>query len=235
MIAVTAYICTGGRRKRLPFFNRGITPIADEEIATWKSNRPEEKATDRYTRRSSRSQNPSTATSPKRAPSVIQYRNAGRPSFDVASQRSVIDDGKYSFDLPQAPGSVLAKAPNARSGLTDETVPGDDPFLPLPRRNPARLHKLPPSSPTLQARAKESRSSSMRSISEAAWRDAMATEPLPPRGSMDNYSQHRGRLYADSSIPLPPQLYFGDNEQFTGLSPPPSRRGSDNAIGRVVG
>ncbi|OTA57708.1 hypothetical protein K449DRAFT_133520 [Hypoxylon sp. EC38] len=235
LIAVAAYLCTGGRRKKIPLFNRGITPIGDEEIATWKSNRQAEKVTDRYTTRPSHSQNPSIATSTKRAPSVIQYQNGGRPSFEVASPRSFISGGKYSFDLPQAPGAVLAKAPNARSGLTDETVPGDDPFLPSPRRNPSRLHKLPPNSPNLHVRAKGSRSSSMRSFSEAAWRDAMTTELPPPRHSSDAYSRNQSRIYSNSSIPPPPQFSFSDNEQFTGLSPPPSRRNNDNTIGLAVG
>ncbi|KAI1136937.1 hypothetical protein F5Y05DRAFT_91174 [Hypoxylon sp. FL0543] len=235
LIAVAAYLCTGGRRKKLPLFNRGITPIGDEEIATWKSNRPAEKVADIYTTRPNHSSKPSTATSTKRAPSVIQYQNGGRPSFEVASPRSFIGDGKYSLDLPQAPGAVLARAPNARSGLTDETVPGDDPFLPTPRRNPSRLHKSPPNQPNLHGRAKGSRSSSMKSFSEAAWREAMSTEPLPHRASSDAYSRSYNGIYSNPSIPPPPRLPFGDNEQFTGLSPPPSRRKSDKTIGLAVG
>ncbi|KAI0838882.1 hypothetical protein F5Y06DRAFT_303498 [Hypoxylon sp. FL0890] len=236
LIAVAAYFCTGGRRKRLPLFNRGITPIGDEEIATWKSNRPAEKVTDKYTTRPSHSQNPSTATSTKRAPSVIQYQNGGRPSLEVASPRSFIGGGKYSFDLPQAPGAVLARAPNARSGLTDETVPGDDPFLPSPRRNPSRLHKSPPNPSSLHGRTKGSRSSSMRSFSEAAWRDAMATADLPPhRASSDAQSRSYTGIYSNPSIPPPPRLSFGENEQFTGLSPPPSRRNHGTTIGLAVG
>ncbi|KAI1214149.1 uncharacterized protein F4807DRAFT_468104 [Annulohypoxylon truncatum] len=236
LIAVAAYLCTGDRRKKLPMFRikRGITPIGDDEIATWKSNRSAEKVTDRYTTRPSHSQNPSTATSTRRAPSVIQYHNGGRQSFEVASPRSFIGDGgKYSFDLPQAPGAVLARAPNARSGLTDEAVPGDDPFLPSPKRNPSRLHKLPPNSPSLHGRTKGSRSSSLRSYAEAAWRDGLE-QNSSPRVSSDAHTRNHNRIYSNSSIPPPPRLSFGDNDQLTGLSPPPSRR-NDSTIGLAVG
>lgn len=234
LIAVAAYLCTGRRRKRLPMFNRGITPIGDDEIATWKSNRSAEKVTDRYTTRPTHSQNPSTSTSTRRAPSVIQYGGT-RPSFEVpvTSPRSFISN-KHSFDLPQPPVAVLARAPNARSGLTDEAVPGDDPFLPSPKRHPSRLHKLPPNPPGAHGRTKGSRSSSMRSFSEAAWRDAQI-ESSSPRGSSDANARSHYRIYSNSSIPPPPRLSFGDNEQLTGLSPPPSRRNNDSTIGLAVG
>ncbi|XXG98126.1 hypothetical protein Hte_004447 [Hypoxylon texense] len=234
LIATAAYLCTGGRRKRIPGFNRGITPIGDDEIATWKSNRSAEKVADRYTSRPSHSQNASTST--RRAPSVIQYQHGGRPSLDVVSSPRSFIDGKYSFDLPQAPGAVLARAPNARSGLTDDMVPGDDPFLPSPKRHPSRLHKLPPGSPSMHGRTKGSRSSSLRSFAEAAWRQGEGAETTSsPRGSSDAHSRNNHyRIYSNSTIPPPPRLSFGDNEQLTGLSPPPSRR-QDSSIGLAVG
>ncbi|KAI4867451.1 hypothetical protein F4820DRAFT_202459 [Hypoxylon rubiginosum] len=234
LIAAAAYLCTGGRRKRIPGFNRGITPIGDDEIATWKSSRlsAEKATTDRYTMRPSHSQNASTST--RRAPSVIQYQHGGRPSLDVVSSPRSFIDGKYSFDLPQAPGAVLARAPNARSGLTDDMVPGDDPFLPSPKRHPSRLHKLPPGSPSTHGRTKGSRSSSLRSFAEAAWRQGEVAETSSPRGSSDAHSRNHYRIYSNSTIPPPPRLSFGDSEQLTGLSPPPSRR-QDSSIGLAVG
>ncbi|KAL2269974.1 hypothetical protein VTJ83DRAFT_2158 [Remersonia thermophila] len=88
---------------------------------------------------------------------------AGRYSTDAESRRSFHQahhryhssggggggngSRKTSFDkaLPQTP--IQARAPNSRAGLTDETVPGDDPFiLPSPghRRGLSRLSKPPP-------------------------------------------------------------------------------------------
>ncbi|KAF3067170.1 hypothetical protein GL218_08772 [Daldinia childiae] len=229
LIAVAAYLCTGDRRRRLPMFNRGITPIGDDEIATWKSNRSAEKV-NRYTTRPVHSQNGSTSTSTRRAPSLIQYQNGARPSLEVISPRSFIGD-KNSFDLQQIPGAVLARAPNARSGLTDEAVPGDDPFLPAPRRYPSRLHKLPPNSPVMNSR-KESRSNSLRSFSEPSWRDS-AVETSTPRASNEGYARSH-RIYSNSPLPPPPRLSYGENDQFTGLSPPPSRR-NESTIGLAVG
>ncbi|KAI1651472.1 uncharacterized protein F4817DRAFT_365829 [Daldinia loculata] len=229
LIAVAAYLCTGDRRRRLPMFNRGITPIGDDEIATWKSNRSAEKV-NRFTTRPTHSQNGSTSTSTRRAPSLIQYQNGARPSLEVISPRSFIGD-KNSFDLPQIPGAVLARAPNARSGLTDEAVPGDDPFLPAPRRHPSRLHKLPPNSPVMNNR-KELRSNSLRSFSEPSWRDS-AVETSPPRGSSEGFARSH-RIYSNSPLPPPPRLSYGENDQFTGLSPPPSRR-NESTIGLAVG
>ncbi|KAI5865115.1 hypothetical protein GGS23DRAFT_410371 [Durotheca rogersii] len=231
MVALAAYLCTGNRRRRIPMLNRGITPIGDDEIATWKLNKPAEKETDRYTRRPSHSQNASISTSTRRAPSLIQYQNGGRPSLEVTSPRSFIG-GKQSFDLPQVPGAVLARAPNARSGLTDEMVPGDDPFLPSPKRHPSRLHKLPPSTPSMHTRAKGSRSSSLKSSPEGGWRDGVA-DISPARGSGDRPRSH-SRVYSSSSIPPPPRMSFSENDQWTGLSPPPSRR-NDTIIGLAVG
>ncbi|KAI0110136.1 hypothetical protein F4814DRAFT_393389 [Daldinia grandis] len=229
LIAVAAYLCTGDRRRRLPMFNRGITPIGDDEIATWKSNRSAEKV-NKFTTRPTHSQNGSTSTSTRRAPSLIQYQNGTRPSLEVISPRSFIGD-KNSFDLPQIPGAVLARAPNARFGLTDEAVPGDDPFLPAPRRHPSRLHKLPPNSPAINSR-KEPRSNSLRSFSEPSWRDS-AVETSPPRGSSEGFARSH-RIYSNSPLPPPPRLSYGENDQFTGLSPPPSRR-NESTIGLAVG
>ncbi|KAI1079554.1 hypothetical protein F5B20DRAFT_169858 [Whalleya microplaca] len=234
LIAGVAYWYTRGRRRRGALFNRGITPIGDDEIATWKSNRPDEKETDHYTSRLSHSHNPSTSTSThKKAPSLIQYQNGGRPSLDVGPPRTFSTNTKYSFDLPQSPGAVLARAPNARSGLTDEMVPGDDPFLPSPKRQPSRLHKAPPNSPGTNYRTtRGSRSSSMKSSVEP-WHGALEASP---RGSSDaNLRGGHNRLFSFSSIAA---INFGENDQLTGLSPPPSRRNNDirnNDIGRALG
>ncbi|KAK4101670.1 hypothetical protein N658DRAFT_531771 [Parathielavia hyrcaniae] len=112
----------------------------------------------------------STSTSSlRKPPSVIVYSSrshdattAARHSTDAESRRSFAQNYMYggggggaktSFDnnnnnnisknLPQTP--IQARAPNARAGLTDESVPGDEPFiLTSPKRTPSRLSKLPP-------------------------------------------------------------------------------------------
>ncbi|KAI0011608.1 hypothetical protein F4779DRAFT_191447 [Xylariaceae sp. FL0662B] len=225
LIVAAAYWYTRRRRRQGALFNRGITPIGDDEIATWKANRPDEKETDRYTTRSGHSHNASTSTH-KKAPSLIQYQNGGRPSLDVGSPKTFTNP-KYSFDLPQSPGAVLARAPNARSGLTDEMVPGDDPFLPSPKRQPSRLQKLPPGSPGTHHRTRGSRSSSMKSSVEP-WHGVLEASP---RGSSDAHLRGgHNRLFSFSSIAA---INFGETDHLTGLSPPPSRR--NDAAGRALG
>ncbi|CAJ2513264.1 Uu.00g013830.m01.CDS01 [Anthostomella pinea] len=251
LIVVAAYLCVRRRHRRISLFNRGITPIGDEEIETWK--RPNRRTStkekrqsgldpaDIFTRRPMHTPNISTL-SLKRAPSVIQYQHngAGRISLEAAlatSPRSFINSSgrKYSMDLPRPEPAVLALAPNARSGLTDETVPGDDPFVvqPSPKRHPSRLYKSPPnSSPNARTHSRTwgSRSSSMRSYTEA-WQQQGGGVEASPTGSCPHSNGH-SRIYSSSSIP--PRLSSGDDEALMGLSPPPSRRNNE-VIGQALG
>ncbi|KAI9782950.1 MAG: hypothetical protein M1839_004425 [Geoglossum umbratile] len=49
-------------------------------------------------------------------------------------------NAEWMEKLPMTP--TTAKAPNARMGLTDEIVPGEEPFIPLPKRSTSRgLHR----------------------------------------------------------------------------------------------
>jgi hypothetical protein len=230
VIAITAYCVTRNcRKRRRGLFNRGITPIGDDEIASWKLNRCNEKEAERYTAR----------PSSNKAPSLIQYQNGGRPSLEVSSPLSPLsysEKRSMSFDLPRAPeGAVLARAPNARSGLTDETVPGDQPFVPTPRRNPSKLSKQPPSPPmnidTFQIqsqgqRLKGPRSNSMRSAPESRQRTSSDTPPSSRGG--------HSRIYSSSAIP-PAVVLSEAEQQFAGLSPPPNRRAPIDDIGRAIG
>ncbi|KAK4044519.1 hypothetical protein C8A01DRAFT_42701 [Parachaetomium inaequale] len=184
------------RQHRLPFLSRGVSPIDDDEIERWKSPRGEkgrfkagdtdveaDAALNKETGAPSHAKQPSTS-SVKKPPSVIVYSRAydsqggTRHSTDAESRRSFAQNhpayggGKTSFDkaLPQTP--IQARAPNARAGLTDDSVPGDEPFLFSPKRTPSRLSKLPPNTAHMgggrrvhHARARSSRSST-RSFGE---------------------------------------------------------------------
>lgn len=57
--------------------------------------------------------------------------------------------------MPEPP-ALVARAPNSRSGLTDEAIPGADPFLPPLKRQSTRLSKNPNGG---HARTKSRRSS----------------------------------------------------------------------------
>ncbi|RYP74228.1 hypothetical protein DL771_003161 [Monosporascus sp. 5C6A] len=231
-IVVAVYLRSRRRRHRFGgIFRRGITPIGDEEIATWRLNQPDEKGPEKYTTRPSHTPNASTST--RKAASVIQYQSGGRPSEEIASPGSWSLKKSMSFDIPRLPPSaVLAVAPNARTGLTDETVPGDQPFLPSPRRNHSRLQKTPPSSPRMndhQHRTKGSRSSSIRSLSAAYQAGGDSVRASSEQPSLPGLA----RVYPPS--PNPTTASFGENGAFTGLTPPPSRRTPAEEIGRALG
>ncbi|GAB1311097.1 Mid2 domain-containing protein [Madurella fahalii] len=259
VIVGVIWICRRYRQRRVPFLSRGISPIDDDEIATWKSPRDEkagfhgadtdveaDAALNKETGGPSHTKHASTS-SVKKPPSVIVYSNAHgqgfRRSTDGDSPRSFAHNhpaygGKVSLEkaLPQTP--IQARAPNARAGLTDETVPGDAPFLPSPRRQPSRLSKFPPNSASQRrgrhARARSSRSST-RSFGE--YGSGGSDMELSPRHSHDhvrtrNHSGSHSRVYSSSSIP--PRLSFGDEALFSGVSPGrPSFQKND--IGRALG
>ncbi|ETS87440.1 hypothetical protein PFICI_01268 [Pestalotiopsis fici W106-1] len=239
IIAITVYLCLRRRRKRSKMFNRGITPIDDDEIATWKIRRAaDEKSGTRFTSRNS-------TTNYTRRPSrnaVIQYQSQTRPSTDTVPQSPISYSRKQSFEVPQAPpAAVLAVAPNARTGLTDETVPGDQPFVAIPKRQHSKLSKAPPVSISSQHRprtSRGSRSSSIRSLGDAWYNENMA---VTPRTSSDHApTRVPARVYSNSAAP--PRRSLGENRPFvstndnepltTVLSPPPLHR---TEIGRAIG
>ncbi|KAF3016809.1 hypothetical protein E8E14_009862 [Neopestalotiopsis sp. 37M] len=239
IIAITVYLCLRRRRKRSKMFNRGITPIDDDEIATWKIRRAaDEKSGTRFT-----SRNSTTAYTQRRAPrnAVIQYQSQTRPSTDTVPQSPMSYSRKQSFEVPQQPpAAVLAVAPNARTGLTDETVPGDQPFVMIPKRHPSKLSKAPPVSigSHRPRTSRGSRSSSIRSVGEGWYNENMA---VTPRTSSDHApTRVPARVYSNSAAP--PRRSLGENRPFvstsdnepltTVLSPPPLHR---TEIGRAIG
>ncbi|KAK3394776.1 hypothetical protein B0H63DRAFT_57687 [Podospora didyma] len=292
LIAAAVLICCRYRQRRPHLFSRNISPIDDDEIATWKVPRSEkvgfpigdahvEDATSRAEAPattaagafvtgalsketgspSSHAKHGSTSSA-KKPPSVIVYSNAHgqgyRVSSDEGSPRSFAHNARTSYSanklsldkaLPQTP--IQARAPNARAGLTDEAIPGDEPFLPSPKRQPSRLSKMPPNFSSSHrrfhhhTRTRSSRSS-MRSFAgygSAAGSD-MELSPRhshEPRHSHDAFHTHHGnhshsRVYSSSSIP--PRLSLGDEGVFGGgPSSPPARPWfrDDNNIGRAIG
>ncbi|CZT48135.1 uncharacterized protein RSE6_08796 [Rhynchosporium secalis] len=113
------------RRGQLPFTNRGASPINDDEIASWRTTGQKQKL---------------TIPSPTYQPPVREVADVHvRPSgWTWAVSPSSIRTISCITD-PQ----LQAQAPNARAGLTDEVIPGAEPFLPQPKRQSSRLAKVP--------------------------------------------------------------------------------------------
>ncbi|PHH68737.1 hypothetical protein CDD82_309 [Ophiocordyceps australis] len=140
LVLVTWLCCWRMRRRRLRrLFSRGISPIDDEEIESWKTARSVHGEKDLFAKppqprpidqRPTQRPMSSSAISIHKAASIVVYQNA----HGVPAKRSV--------DLP--PASVLARAPNSRPGLTDETIMGEAAFIAAARPQPCRLAKPPP-------------------------------------------------------------------------------------------
>ena len=226
-----------GLNRNSRLFNRGITPIADEEIESWKNDRhdeekepiPETPRSNSYHKSRRHHQQNSSVSSCQKPPSVIVYQNNSR----ISSEQSPRSFGpvKHSIDLPQTP--VLARAPNARPGLTDDTVQGDDAFVPQLKRQPSRLSKN-------HASQHQRHKSAYGAVSATAPRDRWYGQPaidLRTRQSADNIPRRGSaprsheRIY--SATENRPRMSLDEATSPGGLSPRPLLQ--KHEIGRAIG
>lgn len=238
------------RRRRTKLFSRGITPIDDEEIETWKGNRVEkslEDGAELTARLESRGhQKHESVSSTKKPPSLIVYSRRSEERFHPRSppmtglhSKMSFDGGKMSLDkeLPFTP--IQARAPNAREGLTDEAIPGDQPFIPSPKRQTSRLSKTHPRSPR-QAHTRNKSSRSTISLNHIYNMDGYNNQgyesdvDITSRASHDQhrFHPHHSRVLSTSSIP--PRLSLSDDWPSGGLSPRPLIVRRED-IGRAIG
>jgi hypothetical protein len=225
------------RRRKARFRSRGITPIDDEEIESWKIDRTHSvdgeeklpgspKSAITEPKRSLHSHHASTSVGSVKS-SVIVYQNRAseeQPPWSPAH-------GKHSVDIPPTP--VLARAPNSRPGLTDETVRGDQAYINVKRTPSSRLTKN--GSPR-HTRTRSTRSSFGSSAKREQWY-SQASEQNSPRPSADIYSKSapssRRATISTPAHHLPRQDSRDDEVPLTGLSPRPVVLRSD--IGRAIG
>ncbi|KAL6878630.1 hypothetical protein J3F83DRAFT_242489 [Trichoderma novae-zelandiae] len=227
------------QRRKARFRNRGITPINDEEIESWKIDRrrtivddekppPSPVATE--LERAHHSHHASSSVGSMKSSTVIVYQNRvsdEQPPFSPVH-------GKMSIDVPSSP--ILARAPNARPGLTDETVRGDQAYVNIKRAPSTRLSK---SNSPRHARTKSSRStrSSFGSnVRREQWY-GQASEQNSPRPSADTYTKSGPPSARRATISTPAshdtQSSRDDDFPLTGLSPRPAVLRAD--IGRAIG
>ena len=266
------------RKRSYELFSRGITPVADEEIESWKNDRSiddsekepiPEPLVRGHTRGPSSNNNShdsnvirkpeatiplkkyhqhqkqqSSTSSITKPPSVIVYQNAPALVSSASEEMPRSAGGKYSMELPQTP--VLARAPNARPGLTDDAVQGDEPFVPPLKRQPSRLSKNHPTTQTPTQPPQHQRHKSAYgavggsggrgdrwygSQSQSQSQDYMSrksADNIPRRGTASG----RGHERIYSATANPPRMSLDDTSP-GGLSPRPLLHKSE--IGRAIG
>ncbi|PFH55360.1 hypothetical protein XA68_18505 [Ophiocordyceps unilateralis] len=243
------------RRLRRLLFRRAITsPVDDEEIASWKTDRSGEKKpvpSDEMEKmlepplsppftagdvepRPSHRHAPSAASSSRKPPSLIVYQTRLSEDQGPASPPLAMTStpGRVSVEVP-----VLARAPNARPGLTDEAIQGEEAFVCQARRQPSRLAKAPP--PSRLSRHSRSKSSRATMSGGGHQHDLWYGQRLDqPRRSADQIGSMSAAMIpgpaSTSSLRSSPSRSSMDEEILLGgLSPRPLISKSD--IGRAIG
>ncbi|KAH7330383.1 hypothetical protein BKA65DRAFT_58139 [Rhexocercosporidium sp. MPI-PUGE-AT-0058] len=205
LIGAIIFLVYRYRKGQLPFSHRGASPINDDEIASWRRTAQEQKL---------------TIPSPIHRPAIREVAavHLNSPGWTwTASPSSIRTVSAHITDH-----QVQAQAPNARVGLTDEVVPGADPFIPQPKRQNSRLSKLPPGHSRTKSRRSSMSAKSLWSPDRTSNDLKYQEQPPSTWYAVDdgtNSSHFRTELSSNS----PGTSVFG--EQITGgLSPRPERR-----------
>ncbi|KAG0650050.1 hypothetical protein D0Z07_3858 [Hyphodiscus hymeniophilus] len=206
---------------RSPFGHRSATPLDDDEIESWRGTVMEQK------------QRPSDVdpTMLNRQGNSIKMQPSPGWTW-TASPTSLRSGVSPTTTVPGTPAFV-AKAPNSRVGLTDETVPGADAFIPPVKRQSSRLSKAPPG----HIRSK-SRRSSMSAKSIWSYNGGLGPSPsdkMPIWYDPDDQAIGRALSRADQTMSNSPAASVFDGVA-GGLSPRPKSqiRSWDKEIGRAI-
>lgn len=234
IIIVAALLVYRSQRRKARLFRRGITPIGDEEIQSWKG---EKSSLD--LRRPSYHTVRSVCSIQKPAGVIVYtpHQYTRRPSEDRSTSSRSFESRRSGETSPLS----QARAPNSRPGLTDETVQGDEAYVTSPqsRRIPSQRsprHPPPPVSSTNGAR--RNRAWSTRSMQRPEVHDQWFAAEMPNRRSADTFKRTRsmhttasqGRL---SSAGPSTRVSLSEDMMPTGLSPPPRLHQSE--IGVAIG
>ncbi|KAG9245022.1 hypothetical protein BJ878DRAFT_503386 [Calycina marina] len=179
IILVALAVCLARRRRkgRAPFNRRGVTPIGDEEIESWRESK-QTPAVD--------SQSPHTPRGLSIDSIALRHSPAGTWNWNTLPIQQPPPAMTYQPDF-------LARAPNSRVGLTDDAIPGDRPYIPVPRRQSSRLSKAPPG---------HERSKSRKSSMSARSTRSFTTGPLileKPQPSMNIWNDPEGEFMTSRS------------------------------------
>lgn len=129
----------------------------------------------------------------QRPAGVIVYHSRAQSQGRASGEADSLSRHDGSLDAPRP--SITARAPNARPGLTDDTVQGDDAFIPQLKRQPSRLAKYQAGGSRHHRRTKSGRSNASGGAGSIRW-------PLSSAG--DGEHQGEARISDDSGPPTPP-------------------------------
>ncbi|KAH8592383.1 hypothetical protein B0O99DRAFT_689541 [Bisporella sp. PMI_857] len=206
-LAVAICLICRYKRGKTPFRNRGVTPIDDEEIETWREPKqsPTMGASSPHTPRGMSIDSIALKHSPQLAwvhsPNSMQYP----PPALVA----------------QTP-DFIARAPNSRVGLTDEAIPGAAPFITPPKRQSSRLSKAPPGHSRTKSRRSSISAKSVRSFTGGTIVGPIITTRIPTWYDPDDSSVGMDRRDTDHSSPG--TSIFDGLSAGGGLSPRPKSK-----------
>jgi hypothetical protein len=119
------------------------SPIGDDEIATWRGAMIDPEGPPIAMNQTDNPKSPNRTVRTVRQASTITFTHSPGWTWTANSSPASTRSGFVSGEaVPNTP-SFLVRAPNARTGLTDEAIPGADPFITPVKRQSSRLSKMP--------------------------------------------------------------------------------------------
>jgi hypothetical protein len=238
LIIAALFLLYRYRSEKSPFNHRGASPIDDDEIATWRGAAIDPEGPPMAMNQTDNPKSPNQTVRTVRQASTITFTHSPSWTWTVNSSPASTRSGFVSgVTVPNTP-SFLARAPNARTGLTDEAIPGADPFITPVKRQSSRLSKMPPG----HGRSKSRRSSiSAKSItsyhggrgSSGKERPSMWYDPDDEGVEKDGRKSRRTNSSPNTSV-----FNEGRASESGGLSPRPKSHSNagarDQDIGRAI-
>jgi len=213
-----------------------VTPINDDEIESWRGTVLEQKKQPHISETGS-ANTPKSAHTPRGA-SIDSIALKHSPAWTWNASPSTAHSNKAPI-VPETPPFV-ARAPNSRVGLTDEAVPGADPFIPPVKRQSSRLSKAPPGHGRTKSRRSSISTKSIRSYNGGTYGDSKGKDEMPSWYNRDDESVGTG--LKDTEPTDSPGTSIWDGLSAGGLSPRPKSKSqlrpwqTDNKddIGRAI-
>ncbi|EPE31552.1 hypothetical protein GLAREA_12308 [Glarea lozoyensis ATCC 20868] len=232
------------RKSKSPFSHRGASPIDDEEIASWRSPSYEHKQ-------------PILPAYPEpvQYASTIGVAHHHGWSWDSESPRQQQTSPKHAHKVSNSPSTIIpesptsmARAPNSRTGLTDETKPGAEPYVATIKHQSSRLSKAPSHMRSKSRRSSISAKSVWSNHGHSTSNINLDFKPKERQGSYqlwydpeDDSVGRELRNFDRSNHTNSPGTSVFDDTSAGGLSPRPASRprfwesqAEDKEIGRAI-